>query len=73
MIINIKLFSAKDEQPEILSSAVLFFFKLFIGVESGLLMKHILELRSMFGKVSKNNAELTFKVIIFLKIQEFQL
>jgi len=28
---------SKDEQPEILSSAVLFFFKLFIGV-SGLLM-----------------------------------
>lgn len=67
------MFSAKDEQPEILSSAVLFFLKLFIGVETGLLMKHILELRSMFGKVSKNNAELIFKVIIFLKIQEFQL
>lgn len=54
--------SAKDEQPEILSSSVLFFFKLFIGV-SGLLMKHILELKSMFGKVSNNNADQIYKVI----------
>jgi len=54
---------AKDEQPEILSSTVLFFFKLFIGV-SGLLMKHILELRNMFGKVSNNNADQIFKVIL---------
>lgn len=46
-----------------LSSAVLFFFKLLIGV-SGLLMKHILELRSMFGKVSNNNADQIFKVIL---------
>jgi len=59
------IFSAKDEQPEILSSTVLFFFKLFIGV-SGLLMKHILELRSMFGKVSNNNADQIFKVILYL-------
>jgi len=41
---------------------VLFFFKLFIGV-SGLLMKHILELKSMFGKVSNNNADQIYKVI----------
>lgn len=53
---------AKDEQPEILSSAVLFFFKLFIGVP-GLLMKHILELRRVFGKLSNNNADQIFKVI----------
>lgn len=41
---------------------MVFFFKLFIGV-SGLLMKHILELKSMFGKVSNNNADQIFKVI----------
>uniref|UniRef100_A0A2S2P2A4 Activating signal cointegrator 1 complex subunit 3 n=2 Tax=Schizaphis graminum TaxID=13262 RepID=A0A2S2P2A4_SCHGA len=53
---------SKDEQPEILSSSVLFFFKLFIGV-SGLLMKHILELKSMFGKVSNNNADQIYKLV----------
>jgi len=46
---------------------VLFFFKLFIGV-SGLLMKHILELKSMFGKVSNNNADQIYKVILTLLI-----
>lgn len=60
--LNVIYISAKDEQPEILSSSVLFFFKLFIGV-SGLLMKHILELKSMFGKVSNNNADQIYKVI----------
>lgn len=61
--LNVIYISAKDEQPEILSSSVLFFFKLFIGV-SGLLMKHILELKSMFGKVSNNNADQIYKVIL---------
>jgi len=60
--LNVIYILAKDEQPEILSSSVLFFFKLFIGV-SGLLMKHILELKSMFGKVSNNNADQIYKVI----------
>lgn len=59
--------SAKDEQPEILCSSVLFFLKLFIGV-SGLLMKHILELRSMFGKVTNNNADQIFKVMLKLLV-----
>jgi len=68
------IFLAKDEQPEILSSAVLYFFKLFIGVSS-LLMKHILELRSMFGKVSNNNANQIFKVILgfLISLYEFLL
>lgn len=62
---NVIYFSAQDEQPEILSSSVLFCFKLFIGV-SGLLMKHILELKSMFGKVSNNKADQIYKVFLNL-------
>lgn len=56
-------FSAKDEQPEIISSTLLFFFKLFIDV-SKLLMEHISELKLMFGYVSNNTASQIFKVIL---------
>lgn len=56
-------FSAIDEQPEIISSTLLFFFKLFIDV-SKLLIEHISELKLMFGNVSNNTASQIFKVIL---------
>lgn len=58
-------FSAIDEQSEIISSTLLYFFKLFIGV-SQLLMKHISELKIMFGNVSNNTISQIFKVILSL-------